>query len=1045
MNLSKFAVNRPVTITMIILMVIVIGIVSLTGLPIDLFPEIEIPVAIVSTTYSGAGPQEMENLVTDRIESAIATVGNIDKVNSISSQGNSIVIAQFNFGTDMDFATLEMREKVDLVKRALPEDAEQPMVIKIDPNAAPIVQIALSGGKSLESLQTLAEDTFEQRLERIEGVASVDISGGLVEEIRVVVNPWELSEYGLSMDQVSQVLAATNLNLPGGTVNDGSEELSIRVVGEFDSVEDIKTLPIALKSGGMVIIDDIADVELTYRDITSMSRTNGKDSINVSIQKQSGQNTVAVAEDIQKEVDKLIEEYPEIDIEIVMDTSEFITDSIDSVINNVLMGAIFAIIVLYIFLKNIRTTLIIGVAIPISFIASLILLYINDITLNMMTLGGLALAAGMLVDSAIVVLENIYRYRSDGYSRQEAAIEGAGEVGMSITASTLTTVAVFLPIMFVEGIVGILFKDFALTVTLALGASLLVALTFIPMLSSEFLKVAKVEIDSNSSNKKKKLNFLYTAFDKVYDKVEKTYSKTLNFALGHRKSTILLSVTIFIISIISMFGVGMEFFPSSDEGGISINVELPLGSQLEEVDEVIKNIEGQLKNIPEIEVIFANIAGSRMSASASQSHTGSVSANLVDLKDRDKSTAQIAEEIRGYIKDIPGADITVDEASSMGAGMGGAGDPVSIKIKGSELDVLKEISNDFKDIIQSVEGTRDVKTSLSDAVEELEVSIDRQKAAKNGLTTSQIASAVRTATSGSTVTKYRKDGEETDIIIRGKEDIKERLSNVEQLNINTPSGVNISLDQLADIKIVNGPIEINREDQERTVTVSGKITGRDLDSVTRDIDGKLQKYTLPEGYIYDIGGEQEQMMDAFGQLILALLLAIVLIYMVMAAQFESLIYPFIIMFTIPLSFAGGALALFITRSSFGVTAFIGIIMLAGIVVNNGIVLIDYINILRDRGNDKYEAIKTAGKVRLRPILMTTLTTVLGLLPLALGIGVGAETQQPMAIVVIGGLIFSTVLTLVFVPILYTIFDNISNSLKAKLKSKKGISKDERMI
>jgi hydrophobic/amphiphilic exporter-1 (mainly G- bacteria), HAE1 family len=1034
LNLSKFAVNRPVTITMIVLMVIVIGIVSLTGLPIDLFPEIEIPVAIVSTTYSGAGPQEMENLVTDRIESAIATVGNIDKVNSISSQGNSVVIAQFNFGTDMDFATLEMREKVDLVKRALPTDADQPMVIKLDPNAAPIMQISLSGGNGLESLQTLAEDTFEQRLERIEGVASVDTSGGLVEEIRVVVNPWELAEYGLSMDRVSQSLAATNLSLPGGTVNDGSEELSIRVVGEFESVEDIKTLPIALQSGGMITIEDIAEVELTNSDITSMSRTNGKDSINVSVQKQSGQNTVEVADQIHKEVDKLIEEYPDIDIQIVMDTSEFITDSINSVVNNVLMGAIFAIIVLYIFLRNIRTTLIIGVAIPISFIASLILLYLNDITLNMMTLGGLALAAGMLVDSAIVVLENIYRYRSEGYSRQEAAIEGAGEVGMSITASTLTTVAVFLPIMFVEGMVGILFKDFALTVTLALGASLLVALTFIPMLSSEFLKVDSVSAFGDGTKKKRKLDFIYNAFDKVYEKVENGYSKVLNYALGHRKSTILLSIVIFIVSVASMFGVGMEFFPTSDEGAISVNVELPLGSQVEEVDEVIKDIEAELENIAEIEIVFANVGGGGgMSATGSTSHTGSVSANLVDLKDRDRSTAEVAEEIRGYLKDVPGADITVDEASSMGAGMGGAGSPVSIKIKGSDLDILKDISNDFKDIIQSVEGTRDVNTSLSDAIDELEVSVDRQKAAKNGLTTSQIASAVRTATSGSTVTKYREDGEETDIIIRGREDVKERLANVERLNINTPSGVNISLSQVADISIVKGPIEINREDQERTVTVNSQITGRDLDSVTREIDSKLQEYVLPDTYVYDIGGEQEQMMDAFGQLILALLLAIVLIYMVMAAQFESLIYPFIIMFTIPLAFAGGALALFITRSSFGVTAFIGIIMLAGIVVNNGIVLIDYINILRKRGQDKYEAIKTAGKVRLRPILMTTLTTVLGLLPLALGIGVGAETQQPMAIVVIGGLMFSTVLTLVFVPILYTIFDNISNALMAKLK------------
>lgn len=1013
---------------MIVLMVIILGVVSLAGLPIDLFPEIEIPVAIVSTSYSGAGPQEIENLITKRIEGAVATVGNIDKVSSISSQGQSLVIAQFDFGTDMNFAALEMREKVDLVKGALPDDATQPIVIKMDPNAMPIIQISLSNNGDLAGLQALAEDEIQQRFERLEGVASVSIDGGLVDEIRITVDPWKLSDYGLSINQLSQVLVSNNMNLPGGTVKNGVQELTIRVKGEFNSIDEIKNLPISLNSGTIISLGDVANVELTTNDISAISRTNGRDSINISIQKQSGENTVQVAERINKEVEKLKKEYSDIDIEVVLDSSTFIKDSINNVVSNVVVGSAFAIIVLYVFLKNIRTTLIIGISIPISLIASFILLYMNGITLNMMTLGGLALAVGMLVDSAIVVLENIYRFRTQGHSREEAAIQGASEVGMSITASTLTTIAVFLPIVFVKGMVGILFKDFALTVTLSLVASLLVALTFIPMLSSEILKV---DLDDKASGKKKRLDFLYRRFDNIYERLESGYKKILEFSLSHRKTTILFSIVLFFVGIGSLIGVGMEFFPSTDEGSISISIDLPLGSDIYEVDEVAQIVEQKLEEIPEVDVVFTNLgSGGIMSMGGSSSSSGTISVNLVDLKERKRSTHEVSEEIRGYLKDIPGAEMTVSETSQMGSM--GSSDPVNLIIKGSELDILEEISNDIKEVIQSVEGTRDIKTSLSDSVPELEVVVNRENAAIYGLSTSQIASAVRTGAAGTTATKYKDQGDEIDVVIRGVEDISDSISNIGQLNITTPMGLNVPLNHVADISVVKGPISINRENQERTVTVTSQISERDLRSITRDIESKLKDYEFPDGYYYEIGGENEQMMEAFGQLLLALVLATVLIYMVMAAQFESLVHPFIIMFTIPLAFAGGSLALFVTNTPFGVTAFIGVIMLAGIVVNNGIVLIDYINILRSEGKDKFEAIKIAGPIRLRPILMTTLTTVLGLVPLALKIGAGAETQAPMAIVVIGGLTFSTILTLVFVPILYTVFDDIAEKFKRKI-------------
>lgn len=1029
MNLSSFSVNKPVTITMIVLIVVLLGTISLTRLPIDLYPALELPYAIVSTSYSGAGPQEIENLITKRIEGAVATVGNIDNVQSISYQGSSLVIAEFNGGTNMDFAALEMREKIDMVKGALPEDASDPMVLKLDLNSMPIIQIAASTNGDLSGLQALAEETFKQRLERLDGVASVSIGGGFVNEIEVAVDQSRLSGYGLNINQLAQLVSAANMNLPGGNVERGDQKLTIRVVGEFKSLDEIRNLPLTLPSGEIITLADVAEVNLAFKDVSSLSRSNGRDSISISVQKQSGKNTVRVADLVLDEVEKLRKDFPGIEIDIVSDTSTMIRDSIDNVVKNVMMGGIFAIFVLYIFLKNIRTTLIIGISIPISVIASFILLYFNGITLNMMTLGGLALAIGMLVDSAIVVLENIYRFRVEGYSRREAAIKGSSEVAMAITASTLTTIAVFLPIVFIDGMVGTMFKEFALTVTLSLGASLLVSLTLIPMLSSKILTVESDE--QTAGGKKKKLQVVYNAFDRIYEKFENTYKALLIKSLKRRKTTIIISAVIFVVSIVSLAGVGMEFFPATDEGRIAVDVELPLGVKIQHVDEVVLVIEEKLAAIPEVEVIFTTIGtGDVLMGGSTSGSSGSITVGLIPLRERERSTNEVAEEIRGLIKDIPGAEISVRAVSSTSMG---SADPVSISITGDDLKILEEISNDFKGIVEGVEGTREVETSIGEAVPEVEVLVNKENAAVYGITAAQVASAVRGGASGTIATRYRYQGDELDVVIRGQGGITESISNLEQLSIATPTGVNVPLSQVAKVSIVRGPMQINRDSQERIVSVSSQILGRDVRSITVDIQKQLEEYELPQGYNYRIGGENEQLMEAFLQLLLALALAIILIYMVMAAQFESLIYPFIIMFTIPLAFGGGALSLFITRRAFGVTAFIGIIMLAGIVVNNGIVLIDYINVLRSSGKEKNEAILTAGPVRLRPILMTTLTTALGLIPLALGIGEGAEMQAPMATVVIGGLMLSTILTLVLVPVLYTVFDDLSISVKKKLK------------
>ncbi len=640
------------------------------------------------------------------------------------------------------------------------------------------------------------------------------------------------------------------------------------------------------------------------------------------------------------------------------------------------------------------------------------------------------MAVGMLVDSAIVVLENIFRFRTEGMSKYDAAIKGASEVGMAITASTLTTIAVFIPIVFVEGFVGTIFRDFALTVTLSLAASLVVSLTLIPMLSSKILSVTE------STGKKRKLEKLYNLFDNGYEKLENKYKSLLEKGIENRKTTILIAVVVFVLSIASLAVVGMEFLPATDEGMISINIRLPLGASLDKVDALSAEVEEAIFDLPEIESMAANVGGGGFmmgSVMGGTSNSSNISLMLYPLSERDRSTSEVAEEIRTRIRDIPGAEISVSETSNMG--MISSGTPISISIKGPELDVLGTISNDFKEMIQSVSGTREVSTSVSDAVPLVQVAVNKEQAAAFGLTTAQVATGVRSSSAGTTVSRFKQGGDEISIVIKPMEDVTESLNTFSQLQISSPTGANIPLSQLADITIEKGPTAINRDNQERVVTVTSQIIDRDLNSIVQDIEAKFKSYDMPEGYSYTIGGENEEMIDAFSQLAQALGLAIILIYMVMAAQFESLIYPFIIMFTIPLAFSGGALGLFFTGRSLGVTALIGVIILSGIVVNNGIVLIDYINTLRKEGMDRKEAILKAGPVRLRPILMTTLTTVLGLIPIAVGIGEGAELMAPLGSVVIGGLTLSTVLTLVLVPAIYTLLDDLSINLKQRFSKK----------
>lgn len=1040
MNLTGVSVKKPVTILMITFIVIILGAVSLTRLPIDLLPKIEVPIIVVSTSYSGVGPQEIEKLITRPIEGAAATVTNIKNITSSSSEGNSMVMIEFNYGTDMNFAALEVREKVDAIKGRLPSGVSSPMVIKIDPNAQAIMNISIYNKDDLAKLQATAEDFIQPRFEKIEGVASVSLAGGYRNQVEVKVNEQKSKGYGLTIDYISQILASENLNSPGGVVDKGNQELTIRTMGEFKTVADIKMLPIPIQqTGGIVYLKDIADVKISHKNVTSIVKTNGSDSISISIQKQSGSNTVQVADRVNKELELLKKDFPNVNFTVTNDTSKFIKSSISNVASSAYGGAALAILILYMFLRNIRTTFVIGTSIPISIIATFTLIYFNGITLNLMTLGGLALGVGMLVDNSIVVLENIYRFREEGHSRIDAAIKGTAEVSMAVTASTLTTIAVFLPIVFVQGMTAAIFKELALTVTFSLAASLVVSLTLVPMMAARLLRTSSMGGERNES-RIKLFSKLYDAFDTGFARVESGYKKLLNSALNRRWRTVLITFVIFVASMASVATVGAEYFPQSDEGRININITLPDGAELVDTSKVVTDIEGRLKNIPEIDRVSSRAgSGGGFGGRGGGTNGGSVTVILKELKDRKRSSSQVADQIRGLTKDIAGVRIGVNVSSSS-MGMGG-GEAVTISVRGDDIDTLKKITDDFKTIVESVQGTRDVRTGLSDGVPEVIIKIDRKSASQYGITAAQIASAVNSTMSGKTATRYKYNSEELDVIVKGDDSYRESISNLKNIFISTPSG-SIPLGQVADIAIEIGPRTISRDAQVRTVSVTSQIMGRDLASITNDIQIKLAEYNMPYGYTYKFGGQRQQQTEAFADLALALILACVLVYMIIAAQFESLIHPLTIMMSVPLSFAGGALGLFITRRTLNVTSLIGAIMLAGIVVNNAIVLVDYINTRRSFGEERREAILNAGPIRLRPILMTTLTTVLGLIPLALGIGDGGETQAPMATVVIFGLSLSTLLTLVIIPVIYTLLDDFANFMKTKLFNRKKTIKIE---
>jgi HAE1 family hydrophobic/amphiphilic exporter-1 len=1027
MRITETVVKRPVAAFMAVLVILILGFVSLSKMQVDLLPDIQLPTAVVVTTYPGASSEEIETMISKPIEKEIAGVENIKSISSSSEANVSMITVSFNWGTDLDTAVTDIREKVDMVKKRLPDDTDEPLVIKFDPSMMPVLIYGMTGDRDPLLMKQIAEDMIEKKLERVAGVSSVQVVGGVERQIRVLLSPQKMNGYGISIGQVMQALAANNLNLPGGTVDYGSRELIVRTTGEFESVDEIKELAVANRQGAIVKLSDIAEVKDATEDIKTHSRINDYEGLRILIQKSSDANTVAVANGVKKELEAIKKELPKgIELYQILDQSDFINMSIKNVTSSAIQGCLLAVIVLYLFLHNFRSTVVIAISIPISIIATFVVMYFSGITLNLISLGGLALGIGMLVDNSIVVLENIYHHRQLGMGGMEAASVGANEVTLAIAASTLTTVAVFLPIVFVKGLAGILFKEMSLTITFSLLSSLIVAITIVPLLSSRLVKVTAAE--------EKKQGFLARIFDgmdRFYNSVDEKYGKLLAWALGHRKIVIFAIVALLVISVAAVPLVGTEFFPETDEGSISINVEYPLGTKVEKTDELVKSIERIVASIPEVQMYSSQVGTDTIKSFLGTTGSGEIASmdvRLVPVSERKRSTKDVVEEIRQKIGEVPGAKIEINSATTMStisSATSGSTKPVQVAIKGDDFTTLENLAEKIKAIVKKVPGTRDVETSIDEGRPEVRIKVDKDRASYYGLDASQVAQTVRIAINGVEATKYRVAGTEVEVNVQLNELSRKTLEDLEGMTLMSPTGVNVPLRNIARFTITEGPNVISREDQERVVYVTADIYRRSLGDVTNDIRSAISSVNLPEGYSISFEGQNKEMTESFADLFQAMLLAVFLVYAVMAAQFESFLHPFTIMFAIPFCTTGVVFGLLISRRAFSLPAYIGIIMLAGIAVNNAIVLVDYINQLRAKGKTVREAIVEAGPRRLRPIMMTTLTTVLGLLPLALGIGEGSEIQAPLAVTVLGGLTVSTLLTLVVVPVLYSIFEDLS--------------------
>jgi HAE1 family hydrophobic/amphiphilic exporter-1 len=1018
MKLSKQSVRHPIGVTMIMLMVVIFGFISLYKLPVDLMPDMTFPMISVSATYENASPTEVETLITRPIEQAIAAVSGVEEIESSSSEGRSNVRISFAWGTNLDAATNDVRDRIDRIIKRLPDDIDRPQIRKFDSNAMPIMVLGASADLDPVKLLDLIDNQVKYRIEKIDGVASIDVMGGNQREIQVNLDINKAKALKISPEQIISRIRAENINLPAGMIESGNFEIRLRTPGEFQTVEQISRLVVGMNGQHVIRLCDVAKVEDHWEKKRSVVRINDKEGVRISVSKQSGANTVNVAKAVKKEVAAINEEIPQLRLTPIVDSSKYITRSINNVSQSAILGGILAIVILQIFLANLASTTIIAIAIPVSIIATFTLMYYFGFTLNIMSLGGVALGIGMLVDNSIVVLENIFRHRENGVPIIEASIEGSSEVAMSILASTLTTVVIFLPLLFVEGVTGVMFKQLAYIVAFSLFCSMVISLTIVPMMTSIFLKnvVTKEEKATHSVGLFKRMS------DALVGVILKIQSWALNKVLNNRVTTffVLGCLIAFACSLINLMGT--EFMPTADEGEVRVSVEMEEGSRLSLVDETFKKVEKVIQEkVPERDIMFTNVGGGRNSAV----NKGDIRIPLKASNERTRSSAQIAAALRKELGGIPGTVIRTREGQGMFMmRMGSGSDKVQLEIRGYDIETADALGAQVAKLIKEVPGITDVKLSREKGVPERSIIIDRDKAADQKLTINAISTFLETMMSGRSAGNLRDGSNEYKILVKATDAEYMKLDEILNMVITNSAGKPVMLRNVAKLESKMGPTIIERHNQERILTLSADVEGRSLGFVIKDVQEKIKEIPLPENFAIVMTGDYEDQQEAFMELAFSFVLAIFLVYMVMAIQYESLRDPFIVMTTVPLSVIGVVPILYFTGTTFNVQTFIGCIMLGGIVVNNSILLVDHMNELRRKNPDMniIDAAKEAASNRCRPILMTASTTILGLVPLALGWGEGGEMQAPMARAVISGLTIATFISLLIIPLIYIEFD-----------------------
>jgi hydrophobic/amphiphilic exporter-1 (mainly G- bacteria), HAE1 family len=1029
MSIPRTAIHRPVTMFMLSGVIVLLGLMSLVRLPVDLMPDVSFPSITVRTTYPGVGPLEIEELVTRPIEQAMSAVAGLERLESTSQEGSSRVTLNFAWGTDLNEAADDVRNRLDRVRGRLPEEADAPVMFKFDANASPIMGVGVEGDFDRVTLREIAEHDLSPRLERVFGVASVSVEGGLRRQIHVDLSKEKISALNLPVDRIIAQLRSENQNVPLGEIDEGDITYLVRSQGQFENLDEIRDMVVMTRQGVPVYMKDIADVKDATEDLRSFTRINGRPGVRLRITKQSGQNTVAIADAVRVEIEKINREVPGVRLGVLDDSSIFIRRSIAAVREAAILGAFLVIAIIFIFLRNVRSTLIICTSIPISIIGTFALLYFAGFTLNTMTFGGLALGVGMIVDASIVVLENTFRHMEKGKDRMQAAIDGSEEVWAAILASTLTHVAVFVPLLFLTGVSSILFKQLAYVVMFSLSMSLFVAVTIVPVLCSRLLKMPGYH-GADAGATPGVLHRLYERSEAMFNGMDDTYRRILHVSLHHRPTVIGAGVAAIVVAILVLPMIPFELMPQADEGEVSVSAELPVGSRIERAQDVAVRLESLIQEyVPEAETIITQAGSGGMGfGGPGGANRTNAQVRLVPKNKRGRTSEEIAQALNRQLGGvIPGVIITTRASGGnfqlnriLGGGDQGR---LALEIRGDDLAEARRLSLSAKEVMDKIPQVRNARISRDEGRPELAIHVDRPKAAVLGLSQSAVASSIRTSVGGTQAAFYRQQGNEYPIVVRLREEDRERIEDINDVMISTPQGQVVQAKNLLALRNQSGPTEIQRKNQERVTRVTAEPEAVALSDALKAVTERLPDIRVPQSFSVGFGSEVEQQAQAFSQLQTMLLLAIVLVYAVMAAQYESLRDPFIIMFSVPLAAIGVVLALKLTNTTFSLQAYIGVIMLAGIVVSNAILLVDYTNVLRRRdGLALRDAVETAGRTRLRPIIMTTLTTILGLVPMALGIGEGAELQAPLARVVIGGLTASTMITLVFVPTVYTIFE-----------------------